>query len=139
MADAVITSNMGTMPLRAAAPVLTASVIPLTVTYSATAYATASGGLPFDLFAMLQQSSPTYANINYRDIIGLLPLGTTTEKFVVDGSSFAIGTATDTTLPCTIRIYGTGGAEKAAFTEVDNANLTGSFKALLLVARNGAN
>lgn len=136
MAAATVAHNT-TLPQRSAFPLLTVSAIPITVTYSATAYATATGGLPFDLFSILAASSPFSAGINYKDIIGFVPDGLTTEKFVVD--DFAIGTATSTTLPCTVRLYGTGSAEKAALTQVDDANLTGSFSGLLLVARGGTN
>jgi hypothetical protein len=115
MAAAVVAYNT-TLPQRTISPLLTASLVPVKVTYSATAYATGSGGLPFDLFAILASSSQFSAGINYKDIVGFVANGTTAEKFVLD--SFAIGTATATTLPCTIRIYGTGSANKAALTEV---------------------
>jgi endonuclease YncB( thermonuclease family) len=130
MADATVSVTSGRV-----ASFLDLSAVLITVTYDATAYATATGGLPFDLYSTLQAVSPFSADIDYRDIIGFLPLGTTTEKFVVAGNTFAVGTVTDTTIPCTIRLYGTGSGEKAAFTEVDNAALTGSFKGLLLIAR----
>jgi hypothetical protein len=137
MAAATVTSTIPTLPQRAQSPLLTLAAIPITVTYSSTAYATSTGGLPFDLFTILAASSPFAGSINYKDIVGLIPLGPTVEKFIV--GAFAIGTATSSTLPCTVRIYGTGSAEKAALTEVDDANLSGSFKALLLVARGGSN
>lgn len=136
MAAATVATNT-TLPQRATYPQLTLTAIPITVTYSATAYATATGGLPFDLFAFLAQSSNFDSGINYKDIIGFLPTGPTTEKFVL--GAFAIGTATSTTLPCTIRLYGTGSANLAALGEVADANLTGSFSGLLLIARGGAN
>lgn len=131
MAAATITINGGRV-----VPYMDLAAALITVTYDTTAYATATGGLPFDLYGTLTQISPPSARINYSDIIGLVPLGKTVEKFVVDGNSFAVGTATSTTLPCTVRFYGTGSAEKGALTEVDDANLSGSFKALLLIARN---
>lgn len=136
MAAATVATNT-TLPQRSIAPQLNLTAIPITVTYSATAYATASGGLPFDLFAFLAASSQFSSGINYKDIVGFLPTGPTTEKFVL--GAFAIGTATSTTLPCTIRIYGTGSANLAALSEVADANLTGSFSGLLLVARGGQN
>jgi hypothetical protein len=119
-------------------PFLNRSEVLITVTYSATNYATATGGLPFDLFSVLQQLGTPESPVNYKDIMALIPLGLTTEKFVVGGQSFAVGTATLTTLPCTVRIYGTGSANKAALTEVDDAALTGSFSAMLVIARGGA-
>lgn len=134
---AVVVSTNTNLPQRQVYPQLTVTAIAITCTYSATAYATASGGLPFDLFAFLAQSSNFDSGINYKDIIGFLPTGPTTEKFVL--GAFAIGTPTSTTLPCTIRIYGTGSANLAALSEVADANLTGSFSGLLLIARNGAN
>lgn len=130
MAAATVATNQGRV-----ASLMTLAAIPITVSYSATAYATASGGLPFDLYATLTQASPFSARINYQDIIGLVPLGPTVEKFIT--GAFTVGTATASTLPCTVRIYGTGSANKAALTEVDDANLTGSFKALLILARGG--
>jgi hypothetical protein len=136
MAAATVTTNT-TIPQRQAYPQLTITGIPITVTYSSTAYATATGGLPFDLFAFLAAASNFDSSINYKDIIGFMPTGPTTEKFIL--GAFAIGTATSTTLPCTIRIYGTGSANKAALTEVDDANLTGSFSGVLMIARGGNN
>lgn len=136
MAAASVATNT-TIPQRQLYPQLTLTAIPITVTYSATAYATATGGLPFDLFAFLAAASNFDSGINYKDIIGFLPTGPTTEKFVL--GAFAIGTATASTLPVTIRIYGTGSANLAALSEVADANLTGSFSGLLLIARGGAN
>jgi hypothetical protein len=136
MADATVAYNT-TLPQRGVSPLLTASLIPITVTYSSTAYATATGGLPFDLFTILASSSPFAASINYKDIVGFIPDGLTAEKFVVD--DFAIGTATSSTLPCTARLYGTGSANKAAFTQIDDASISGSFSGWLVVARSGAN
>lgn len=136
MAAATVAYNT-TIPQRSTFPLLSVAAIPITVTYSATAYATATGGLPFDLFTILATSSPFSAGINYKDIQGFVANGPTVEKFIL--GAFAIGTATSSTLPCTIRIYGTGSANKAALTEVDDANLTGSFSGFLLVARSGQN
>jgi hypothetical protein len=136
MADAVVAYNT-TIPQRTVSPLLTAALIPITVTYTSTTYATATGGLPFDLFTILSTSSPFAASINYKDIVGFIPDGTTTGKFILD--AFAIGTATSTTLPCTIRIYGTGSGNKAALTEVDDAALTDAFSGWLVVARSGQN
>lgn len=136
MAAATVTVN-ATLPQRSINPLLTPALIPIKVTYSATAYATATGGLPFDLFAFLATASPVWGTINYKDVIGFVPNGPTAEFFIPGG--FAIGTATATTLPCTIHLYGTGSANKAALTEVDDANLTGSFTGWLVLARNGTN
>ena len=136
MADATVAITAGRV-----ASFINLAAVPVTVAYSATTYTTASGGLPFDLFSTLAAVSPQAlgtSDINTSDIVALVPFGTTAEKFVVDGNSFAVGTVTSTTVPCTVRIYGTGSGNKAALTEVDNAALTGSFKALLIIARNGA-
>ena len=122
-----------------AAVLLNRSEVVITVTYSATAYATATGGLPFDLFSTLQAISNPNSPINYKDIRALIPLGLSAEHFVVDGNSFTVGTVTSTAIPCTIRIFGTGSANKAALTEVDDAALTGSFKAMLVIDRGGTN
>lgn len=136
MAAATVTTNP-TLPQRAISSLLTPALIPIKVAYSSTAYATASGGLPFDLFALLAASGPFSGNLNYKDILGFMPNGPTAEFFIPGG--FAIGTATSTTLPCTIHLYGTGSANKAALTEVDDANLTGSFTGWIVLARNGQN
>lgn len=134
MADSTITVNAGRV-----SPYVTLAAVPITVTYSSTAYATATGGLPFDLFSTLATAGPFSAPLSYKDIVACVPLGCTAEKFVVDGNSFAVGTVTSTTVPCTVRIYGTGSGNKAALTEIDDASISGSFKALLIIARNGSN
>ena len=69
--------------------------------------------------------------------VGFVPLGLTTGKFILSG--FAVGTATSTTLPCTIRIFTSGATAQAALVEISDANLTDAFTGLLLVSRGGNN
>jgi hypothetical protein len=132
MADATVAVTAGRV-----ASHLDLSAILITVTYSSTAYATATNGLPFDLFTVLATAGPS--PISYKDIIGLLPLGPTAEGFIVEASTFTVGTVTSSTVPVTVQLRGTGSANKAGLTEIDDASISGSFKALLLIARGGAN
>ena len=127
MADATVAVTPGRV-----ASFLNLSAIKITVTYSATAYATATGGLPFDLFSVLATAGAH--QINSSDILGLIA-GPTTEKFVVAANTFAVGTVTDTTIPCTVRILACGANAQDPLVEISDANLTGSFTGFLLVAR----
>lgn len=107
------------------------SAIPLTITLTATTYATATGGAPFDLFSVLANAGPQ--PINYKDVIGFLPL------FATSGTAagymptgLVVGTVTSTTVPATIRLMnGTAEVADGAVSAV----LTG----LLLIARGGVN
>jgi hypothetical protein len=137
MADATIAVTAGRV-----SNLLDLTAFLITVTYSSTSYATASNGLPFDIAAVLNAAGPQ--PVNYKDVIGLLPIGPTAEAFIIEAGTFTIGTVTGTpgaytAVPCTVQIRGTGSANKAALTEVDDAALSGSFKALLLVAKGGVN
>jgi hypothetical protein len=141
------------------------SVISLTVTASATVYTTATGGLPFDLTTALQTASagmipggqaPNYIQtINPADIVGVIPNQMSTLKFLP--LNFTLGTPTYTnvpwqsdngpdatpgilaTCPCTIRLWGTGSGNAAAFAEVADGSNSDAFTTLLQINRNGAN
>jgi hypothetical protein len=141
------------------------SVIQFTLTLSATVYATASGGIPFDLTTVLQQAvageipggiAPNYTQaLNPADIVGVIPVGLTTNGFIP--ASIAVGTATFDpipwmstanasaspgalkTCPCTMRLWGTGAANAAHLAEIADGAVTDAVTILLLVNRNGAN
>lgn len=141
------------------------AVISVTVTASATVYATASGGLPFDLTTALQTASagdinsgqaPNYTQtLNVADIVGVILSTVSTNGFLP--VNFAVGTPTYTnipwqsdngtsntpgalaTCPCTIRLYGTGASNAAALAQVADGANSDSFTMLLYINRNGAN
>jgi len=139
--------------------------VAITVTASSTTYATASGGLPFDLTTALQTASagmipsgqaPNYVQtINVADILGVVLSSLSTNKFMP--LNFAVGTPTYTavpwqsdngvaatpgilaTLPCTIRLWGSGSGSGLAFAEFADGANSDSFTMLLQINRNGAN
>lgn len=141
------------------------TVFEVTITATATTYTTATGGLPFDLTIPLQTISagmiqsgqaPNYIQtINVGDIVGSLPFQMSTNGFLP--LSLVVGTATYTgvpwqsdggpdaqpgilaTCPCTVRLWGTGASNAAAFAEVANGSVTDTFTVLVYVNRNGAN
>lgn len=138
------------------------SGILVTVTATATVYATASGGLPIDLTGILQQAAPSgwdapnYVQaLNPADIVGILPIGLSTNGYLP--LSFTLGTPTYTavpwetagnganvpgilaTCPATIRLWGTGASNAAALAQVADGAVTDAVTFLLLVQRNGAN
>lgn len=138
------------------------SAIIVTVTATATVYATASGGLPIDLTGILQQGAPagfdapSYIQaLNPADILGASAIQLSTNGFMPLG--LVVGTPTYTavpwqsdngeqstpgilaTCPATIRLIGTGSANHAALGEVADGAVTDTFTFLLLVNRSGAN
>jgi hypothetical protein len=130
------------------------SVIPIIITATATAYATASGGLPVDLTSVLQQAAPpNLDNLHPGDIVGVYAVGTSTGGFIPGG--FVLGTPTFTakalasaqntgnkvlaTCPATIRLYGSGSGARAAFQEIADGNVTDTITLHLVVARGGEN
>ena len=126
MADATIavaTSGAGRV-----SSVNNIAAIKATITATATVYATASGGLPIDLYAVLRSvSNPAYP-INPRDVIEIRsssPVG-------AQIGGWALGTPTATTAPGTIRIA-TGG------TEQSDGAVTASYPVLIMLSRGGAN
>jgi hypothetical protein len=109
------------------------SAIYVTVTATATDYATLTGGLPFDLFDTLAIVSPLYASISTADIRGFIPDGLSSGVFILSG--FEVGTVTATEVPCTIRMYGAGENAQDPFVEIDDAAITGTFSGWLIVDR----
>jgi len=140
---------------RSGIPLINLSGIVCTITATATAYATATGGLPIDLVGILQQAAPAGNDApNYiqalhpSDIIGILPMGTSTNGYTPGG--LVVGTPTYTavpwmsttnasaspgilaTCPATLRL--TNGTAQVA-----DGNITDAVTFLLLVNRNGVN
>ncbi len=138
------------------------SAVSITVTLTATVYATATGGIPIDLTGILQNAAPAGWNgpagiqaINPADVLAILPNNMSTNGFIP--SSIAIGTPTYTTpagmsttdttanpgflatCPATFRIWGTGASNAAHLAEVADGAVTDAFSFLLLINRNGAN
>jgi hypothetical protein len=144
------------------------TVILIQVSANGAVYATASGGLPFDLTAALtggaQQFDMPYFNPG--DVVGLIPLGLTGDGFVVTGFATGVPTYTAqvgsgygsaaglppagtsqgfltdqtlTTFPCTVRFFGTGAANHGALGEVADGASNSVFQALLFIARGGVN
>lgn len=144
------------------------TAILVTIGGNGAAYATASGGLPIDLTGILAGGvalssgaapfSQTY--INPADVVGIVPLGLSTNGYLPTG--FVMGTATYAaatypftggsinaihpvqqlaTAPATVRLIGIGAAatNHAAFGEVADGANNDSFSALLLIARGGTN
>jgi hypothetical protein len=104
------------------------TTIKANITATATVYATASGGLPIDLFSVLRSvSNPAYP-INSRDVLGIIGMGPAGQSV----GNWALGTPTSTTAPGTIRIF-TGGTEQA-----DGA-VTATFPVFILLSRGGTN
>lgn len=141
------------------------AAIAVTVVANSAVYATASGGLPFDLAAVLNTAQPNDSEdiIQPADIIGIqaiqmstngflpgnLTIGTPTQNTAV-GSGFGSAPGlpppmtvrpdyTWATVPCTLRLWGTGSANHAAFAEVADGANTDTVTFLLLYARGGAN
>ncbi len=141
------------------------SVVKCTITGVATVYATATGGLPFDLIDVLKAISatgmqggtaPNYVQtVNPNDIVGVLLSSTSTTGFLP--LDFTLGTPTYTaipwqsdngpaatpgalaTCPCTIRLWGTGNANAAHLAEIADGATSEAFAILLYINRNGAN
>jgi hypothetical protein len=83
---------------RIAGPHGNVSVIPVIITATATAYATATGGLPVDLTSVLQQAAPYELDfLNPGDIIGVYSVGPSANGFMP--GPLIIGTPTYTAKP----------------------------------------
>lgn len=140
------------------------STILVTVTATATVYASASGGLPVDLTTVLQTGAPSgwdgpagVQALNPLDIVGVTPISLSTNGYLPLG--FTLGTPTYTpppgmsttdatanpgflaTCPAWIRLVGIGAsaANHAGFGEAADGALTDTFSFFLVVNRNGAN
>lgn len=154
-------------------PFVTLAFIPVTFTLSTTAYATATGGVAVDLTVALTSGGQPFSlpYINPSDVLFLIPIGLSTNKFLP--GALAVGAPTYTNpaaypfaggaasnyppagtsqlgpqvrpalqlaiCPATIRLFGTGAGNAAAFAEIADGNLTDTFTVMLAIARNGAN
>jgi hypothetical protein len=125
MADVVVSSTA----VGRITPTPVPMVIPITLTAVATTYATATGGLPFDLFTFLSSTVAPFAGaINPKDIIGFF--GVSTLGWVC--GSFAVGTTTSSTTPCTVRLWN-------GTTEAADGATTATISGFLMVQRGGVN
>jgi hypothetical protein len=149
MSAAVVSiTNAGRTPSGGLASVAT---IQLSIVLSATAYATATGGIPFDLASALNTAVGDQENpVNASDILPY-QYAMTTGGYVA--SQFAVGTPTYTsntdsssarsqkitylTCPCTMRLYGSGSAQYAALSEIQDGNVTDTLQLGLEVVRGG--
>ena len=109
-------------------PVNDVAVIKAVITATATVYATASGGLPIDLFSILRSVSNPAAPLNSKDVIEVMGNSTLGWRAV----NWTAGTPTATTAPGTIRLWN-------GITEQTDAAVTASIPVLILIARGGAN
>lgn len=141
------------------------SGIEVTVTATATVYASASGGLPVDLTSVLQTGAPSgwdgpagVQALNPADITGgVLTVGLSTNGYLP--TLVTVGTPTYTTppgqsttdasanpgflatCPAWIRLSGIGASNSnhAGFGEVADGAVTDTFTFVLLLNRSGAN
>lgn len=161
MAATVTFTNLGRNSV-----ITTLAAIAVTVSGNGATYATASGGLPFDLAAILNnaQNNDSELIIQPADILGIVPIGLSTNGFLPLGLNLpgpntqltAVGSGYGSapglpppmtvrpdyiwlTVPATIRLVGTGSANHAALAEVADGANTDSVTFLLLYARGGAN
>ncbi len=156
---AAATTSLSTIG-RTVPPFVTLTAVPVTIAASATVYSSAGGGLPIDLTKALTTGAQPFdfAYLNPADVIGVLPMGLSTSGFMplglvvgiptygapvwpfTGGSQTAIQPDQSlATCPATIRLYGTGSANHAAFGEVADGAVTDTFSFLLIVMRNGEN
>jgi hypothetical protein len=136
--------------------------VSVTITATATVYATATGGLPIDLTGVLQQAAPAgfdapnYVQaLNPADVMGVTFLQLSTNGFMPAG--LVVGTPTYTavpwesstnaaavpgilaTCPATIRLFGSGAANHSALGEIADGAVTDTITLIVLIARSGAN
>ncbi len=105
-------------------PTPTVQMIPVTLTATATVYATASGGLPFDLYSLFTTISPLDGLMSSQDIIGFIGISTLGWQ----AGTFAVGTVTSSTIPCTVRLWN-------GITEAADGATTATIKGFLMVQR----
>lgn len=141
------------------------SAISVTIAGNGAAYATAAGGLPIDLLAILQAASagiipsgqaPNYTQtINVADIVGVTFIQLSTNGYIPAALGNILPTYSNVpwqydngpdatpgillTCPATIRLYGSGNANGAALQEVADGANNDTFTVLLLINRGGAN
>src|SRR4051794_40054730 len=124
MAAAVVASNA---PARPSGALINLAVIPVTITLVSTAYATATGGIPFDIAALLNSAGPFDSGVNPADVfffLGGAATGYRADQFLVGTPTY--NTTADSsfntkislaTCPCTMRLWN-------GITEIADANIT---------------
>lgn len=160
MAANVTYTNTGRMTV-----VANLAVIQVTVAANSAVYATAAGGLPIDLASVLNNANPNDSEniIQVADVVGVLPFGMSTNKYLPIGLS--LGTPTQqtavgsgygsapglpapqtvradyvwATVPAWIRLFGTGAANAGALAEVADGANTDTVTFFLVIARGGSN
>jgi hypothetical protein len=141
MAAASVASNA---PARPSGGLATAVLIPLTITLSTTAYATASAGFAFDIAALLNSVGPFDSGINPSDVFFCVgytadaysaqqfTVGTPTYTTNTDASSARSQTVSLATCPCTMRLFN-------GITELGDGNITKTVTGFLIAQRGGRN
>lgn len=110
----------------------------VTVDANSVSYASTSGGLSLDLYTALSQASVPAFIVNGNDVVGVLPLGTTSPgKFLPTG--LTIGTVTSTSVPCYLRFVGTGTAASSGLAEIADGVCTQTVDLLVILTRSGQN
>jgi hypothetical protein len=120
------------------ATVANLAVVKVSVDANSVSYATSLGGLAIDLYNMQQVAGPPEATINANDIVGILPLSQSTPGGFWP-TNLAVGTQTSTTLPCYVKLIGTGSANSAGYGEIVDGACTQVFTAFIVLARGGQN
>jgi hypothetical protein len=123
----------------------------VTIAGNSAVYATAAGGLPIDLATILIQAAPfSQTYLNPADVVGFIPLGTSTNGYSAGAVKMGTPTYTAATFPfgggpTTVRPsqqLATAPAwvrlQKGGVEVADGAN-TDTFTALLILARGGTN
>ena len=124
-----------TAPLkRQVATALTPKLVPVTIAANSVSYTTTAGGLAFDLFTFLADAKSTNGvPLDANDILGFLPKGVTSpNKYLPIG--LTMGTITDTTVPCLIKLLGTGSTTAAGYSEVADGACTESITGWVVIA-----
>jgi hypothetical protein len=160
MAATVTLTNFGRTPTAIGSPAL----IPLTIAGNGAAY-TNGTGLPIDLSAALNAAAPPdLPYINPADVVGLiLQTGLSASGFLIGNFTLNPANATYgpptsgpfstanvasanvrpqqvlTSCPATFKVYGTGAANQAPFSEIATGANNDTFVCWLVIARNGAN
>lgn len=162
MANAAIVYNsVGEIGL----PKFDVTLIKFTVTATATVYATASGGLPIDLTALLNQAGAAFSQpyLNPYNVVDVLTTEFSTGGFWPADFSFNPATVTYNTnppypwqgqtspsvrpdqivatAPATIRLraIGASAANHAPFGEVADGAVTDAFTVYLMITKGGTN
>jgi hypothetical protein len=122
-----------------------ARLLRVTVTPSATVYAATSGGLPVDLAGVLTKNAPPDApHIRPDDVLGVLPVATSTAGFIPIGLTKGTAVYTSgvlTSAPAFIKLVGIGSASTvgSALGQVADGANSDPFDVWLIIAYAGPN